>query len=60
MASKKVVIKRFKAPVGAWVNGGYYAPGAEFDYDVTNCPDGLVNPDWIEVPGAVQTQTEGE
>ncbi len=55
VAKKKPVIKKFTTPMGGFLNGGHYAPGSEFEYDVANCPDGKPHPDWVEVKGPVQT-----
>jgi len=60
VAKKRPVFKRFITPMGGFLNGGYYAPGAEFDYDVANCPDGKVHPEWVEVKGPVATVSAEE
>ena len=53
--TKKKVMKKFITPMGGFLNGGFYPAGAEFEYDVANCPDGKPHPDWVEVKGPVQT-----
>ena len=55
-AKKKPVMKKFITPMGGFLNGGYYPPGGEFEYDVANCPDGKVHPDWVEIMQPVQTE----
>ena len=52
---KKPVLKKFLTPMGGFLNGGFYPPGSEFEYDVANCPDGKPHVDWVEVKGPVAT-----